>query len=306
MHPGDEVEGFYILRSAALKMTAAGKPFMTAVFSDRGGTIEGKLWDYTGPIGPADAGKVIKLRGTVGEYRGTPQITVGRLRLAAPEDPVETDALVPVAPLDRGQTYDEVLRWVESIDDADYRAVCREMLRRHGNAFERIPAAKSVHHSFLSGLLMHTSNMLRLADFLAGLYGEIIDRSLLLTGTLLHDFAKEKEFTFSGLGLVTDYSLPGQLIGHLVMGAQEVQQCAQELGISEEKSLLLQHMILSHHGEPEFGAAVRPMCAEAELLSEIDLIDSRMEIYAEALQDLPVGSFSNRIFALDKKIYRHG
>ena len=90
------------------------------------------------------------------------------------------------------------------------------------------------------------------------------------------------------------------------MGAQEVQQCAQELGISEEKSLLLQHMILSHHGEPEFGAAVRPMCAEAELLSEIDLIDSRMEIYTEALQDLPVGSFSNRIFALDKKIYRHG
>ena len=122
----------------------------------------------------------------------------------------------------------------------------------------------------------------------------------------MHDFAKEKEFTFSGLGLVTDYSLSGQLIGHLVMGAQEVQQCAQELGIPEEKSLLLQHMILSHHGEPEFGAAVRPMCAEAELLSEIDLIDSRMEIYAEALQDLPVGSFSNRIFALDKKIYRHG
>lgn len=89
MHPGDEVEGFYILRSAAFKTTAAGKPFMTAVFSDRGGTIEGKLWDYTGPIGPADAGKVIKLRGTVGEYRGTPQITVGRLRLAAPEDPVD-------------------------------------------------------------------------------------------------------------------------------------------------------------------------------------------------------------------------
>ena len=220
MHPGDEVEGFYILRSAALKTTAAGKPFMTAVFSDRGGTIEGKLWDYTGPIGPADAGKVIKLRGTVGEYRGTPQITVGRLRLAAPEDPVETDALVPVAPLDRGQTYDEVLRWVESIDDADYRAVCREMLRRHGNAFERIPAAKSVHHAFLGGLLMHTANMLKTADFLARLYAGTVDRSLLLAGTLLHDFAKAEEFVFSQLGLVTDYSVKGQLVGHLVMGAQ--------------------------------------------------------------------------------------
>ena len=94
-------------------------------------------------------------------------------------------------------------------------------------------------------------------------------------------------------------------LGHLVMGAQEVQQCAESLGLPQEKSLLLQHMILSHHGEPDFGAAVRPMCAEAELLSLIDLVDSRMEIYAEALQELPEGTFSGRIFALDKKIYRH-
>ena len=179
------------------------------------------------------------------------------------------------------------------------------MLERHLEAFRSIPAAKSVHHSFLSGLLMHTSNMLRLVDYLSGLYAGIIDRSLLLTGTLLHDFAKEREFTFSGLGMVTDYSLSGQLIGHLVMGAQEVQQCAESLGLPQEKSLLLQHMILSHHGEPDFGAAVRPMCAEAELLSLIDLVDSRMEIYAEALQELPEGTFSGRIFALDKKIYRH-
>ena len=191
------------------------------------------------------------------------------------------------------------------MEDADYQSVARTMLERHLEAFRSIPAAKSVHHSFLSGLLMHTSNMLRLVDYLSGLYAGIIDRSLLLTGMLLHDFAKEREFTFSGLGMVTDYSLSGQLIGHLVMGAQEVQQCAESLGLPQEKSLLLQHMILSHHGEPDFGAAVRPMCAEAELLSLIDLVDSRMEIYAEALQELPEGTFSGRIFALDKKIYRH-
>ena len=80
---------------------------------------------------------------------------------------------------------------------------------------------------------------------------------------------------------------------------------AGELGIPEEKSMLLQHMLLSHHGEPEFGAAVRPMCAESELLSMIDLIDSRMEIYQETLEDVPAGQFSKRVFALDKKIYRH-
>ena len=152
---------------------------------------------------------------------------------------------------------------------------------------------------------MSTMMLLRAADFLAGLYPEVIDRSLLLTGTLLHDFAKEREFVFSDLGIVTEYSTAGQLLGHLVMGAQEVADVARELAIAEEKSLLLQHLLLSHHGEPDFGAAVRPMCAEAELLSYIDLIDSRMEIYAETLPSVPAGGFSQRIFALEKKIYHH-
>ena len=120
----------------------------------------------------------------------------------------------------------------------------------------------------------------------------------------MHDFAKEKEFTFSQLGLVTEYSVKGQLLGHLVMGAQEVAAVASELGIPEDKSVLLQHMILSHHGEPEFGAAVKPICAESELLSQIDMLDSRMEIYRETLAGLQVGEVSSRIFALDKRVFK--
>ena len=89
------------------------------------------------------------------------------------------------------------------------------------------------------------------------------------------------------------------------MGAQEVAQVAADLGIPEDKSVLLQHMILSHHGEPEFGAAVKPICAESELLSYIDMIDSRLEIYRENLEQIPIGEFSGRIFALDKRIYHH-
>ena len=99
--------------------------------------------------------------------------------------------------------------------------------------------------------------------------------------------------------------MSGELLGHLVMGAQAVAEAARELGVPEEKSLLLQHMLLSHHGEPEFGAAVRPMCAEAELLSLIDLVDSRMEIYKETMEETEAGQFSKRVFALDKKIFRH-
>ena len=200
----------------------------------------------------------------------------------------------------------EVRRYLASIQDADYRAAAEELLRRHGEDFPLIPAAKSVHHGFRMGLLMHTGNMLKIADFLAGLYPEVIDRSLLLAGTFAHDLAKAREFQLSELGLATDYTVAGQLLGHLVMGAQEAAEVTKALGIPEEKGMLLQHLILSHHGEPEFGAAVKPACAEAELLSYIDGIDSRMEICREALAETETGRFSERIFALDgRRMYRH-
>ncbi len=306
MARGIDIEGFYLLKSAFPKVTVSGKPFLTAVLADESGTIEAKVWDYSGPIGERDAGKVIKVRGSVSDYRGALQVTVDKLRLAAEDDHVDVSRLVRVAPIDRAGAYADIARLVSTLEDADYRAVCEEMLRRHEDAFRTIPAAKSVHHSFLSGLLMHTYNMLRLADFLAAQYADTVNRSLLLAGTLLHDFGKEREFTFSELGLVTDYSTKGQLLGHLVMGAQEIAALSAELDLSEEKAMLLEHLILSHHGEPEFGAAVLPQCAEAELLSLIDQIDSRMEIYREALAPLKNGEFSQRVFALDnRRIYKH-
>ena len=300
----DDIEGFYILKSAFLKTTAAGKPFLSGSLSDRSGSIDIKVWDYSGPISAGDEGKVVKIRGSVSEFRGSPQISVERIRLADDNDTYDLSALVPVAPIDVDVTFVEVGTMVKSISDPDYRKICETMMARHEEAIKNIPAAKSVHHSFISGLLMHTATMMKTADFLAELYGDIIDRSLLLAGTFLHDIAKEKEFTFSQLGLVTEYSVKGQLLGHLVMGAQEVASVAAELGIPDDKSVLLQHMILSHHGEPEFGAAVKPICAESELLSQIDMIDSRMEIYRETLANLQPGEVSGRIFALDKRIYR--
>ena len=161
-------------------------------------------------------------------------------------------------------------------------------------------------HAVVETMRGHTLDMLRLADFLSAQYADTVNRSLLLTGTLLHDFAKEQEFTFSELGLVTDYSTKGQLLGHLVMGAQEVAAIAAELDLPEEKATLLEHLILSHHGQPEFGAAVLPQCAEAELLSLVDQIDSRMEIYREVLAPLKAGEFSQRVFALDnRRVYKH-
>ncbi len=306
MRVGDTFEGFYILRSAAAKISSNGKPFLSAVLGDATGDVDAKVWDYHGSIGPADEGQVLKIRGTVTEFRGALQVNVDKIRLAEDGDAYDPASLVPTAPIDPEASWAELLKFVDSIADPDYRAVCRDVLQRHGEALRTIPAAKSVHHSFLNGLLMHTLNMVRQADLLSTLYAGTVDRSLLLAGTCLHDIGKEREFLFTELGLVTEYSVSGELLGHLVMGAGEVAEAAKRLGTPEEKAVLLEHMLLSHHGEPEFGAAVRPMCAEAELLSYIDLIDSRMEIYRENLEPLSPGQFSQRIFALDKKIYKHG
>ena len=303
--PGDSVEGFYVLKSAVSKLTANGNPFLNAVISDVSGSMDAKVWNYGGPIGAADDGKIVKIRGTVSEYRGSLQMTIERIRLAQNNDVYSLSDLVPCAPINSDDAYAEIENIVASMHDEDYRRLCGEMLRRHGEKFREIPAAKSVHHSFINGLLMHTGNMLKIAQCVADIYEEIVDRDLLLAGTLLHDFGKEAEFDFSELGLVTEYSIKGKLLGHLTMGAEEVGEIGKALGTPQEKVILLQHMILSHHGEPEFGAAVHPQCAESDLLSMIDLIDSRMEIYRETFQTVPAGSFSGKVFALERSIYNH-
>ena len=302
---GDQIEGFYVLKNPQGRVTNTGKPFLAAAISDRTGMIEAKCWDYSGPVGAGDDGKVVKIRGTVSEFRGALQLTIDRLRLAESADHYDASRLVPVAPIDVQDTFCAVTDMVDSIEDEDYRNICMKMLERKKESFCTLPAAKSVHHSFLGGLLMHTHNMLSIADYICRIYPETVDRSLVMAGTLLHDFSKAEEFMCSALGLVTDYSVKGQLLGHLVMGAQEVAEVARELGVPEKKSILLQHMLLSHHGQPEFGAAVLPQCAESELLSMIDMIDSRMEIYQEAMDETPVGEFSKRIFALEKRIFHH-
>jgi 3'-5' exoribonuclease len=305
MSIGDQIEGFFLLQDVFPKITMGGKPFLSMVLSDCTGTIDAQIWEYTGPVTPKEAGAVVRIRGVVTEFKGALQIKADRLRLADKNDQYTLGDLVPTAPIDAEAVWQTLQHIVDTIEDQDYGSICREMLRRHGERFKSIPAAKSVHHGFLNGLLMHTAAMLQTADFLAGMYESVIDRSLLLAGTLLHDFAKCEEFTTSPLGLVTNYSMKGELLGHLVMGAHEVANIASELHVPEEKSALIQHLILSHHGEPEYGTAVQPICAESELLSFIDMIDSRMEIYREALADVPVGEFSRKIFALDRRIYHH-
>jgi 3'-5' exoribonuclease len=304
--PGERFCGYYLLKSAQSATTGSGKPYLSLRLADRTGELPGKFWDYAGPIGAGDAGQAVWASGRVELFQNAPQLSLDHLRLTDGEDDFDPACLVPSAPYDPQQMLSYVESTLQKLADADYRGVCLKVLERRREAFALLPGGKAMHHAFLHGLLMHTANMMRQADYFARLYPDVIDRSLLIAGAFLHDIGKLEEYATSALGLISDYTKDGQLLGHLFLGAEEVGAAARELGIPEEKRMLLQHLIVSHHGKTEFGAVVLPKCAEAELLANIDMIDSRMEIYRATYADTPAGEFSRqRVYGLNNNHVYH-
>lgn len=305
MSPGVGVEDFYLLRSAKVQTSRNGSAYLSCVFADKDAEIEGRIWDYAADI-HEHVGSVVKIRGTVSEYNGSNQIVVSRIRLAQPGE-YDLAALVPSAPMPLDALMEDVVSMVSTIEDNVYRAIAMEVLNRMSvsGMAKTLPAAKAVHHAFVGGWLMHTHDIMTMCDAACALYGPLVNRDLLLTGALCHDMGKRKEFALADTGLVADYSIQGALIGHLVMGAQEIAEIAKELGLdnSTQHVMLLQHMLLSHHGQPEFGAAVVPKVLEAEILAHLDDLDAKVEIYRENLQNATPGAMTDKVWALGHSVY---
>ena len=135
---GDSFTGFYILKNVFLKVTNSGKPYLSCSLADASMMIEAKVWDYAGPIGPAEEGKIAKVQGVMQEFKGAPQIKVERIRIATENDPYDLADLVPVAPIDRDAAYIRLETLVESFEDADYKAVCQALLERHGEKLKKM------------------------------------------------------------------------------------------------------------------------------------------------------------------------
>ena len=202
--------------------------------------------------------------------------------------------------------YNELFGLAENFKDEELSKIVTAILKDNRSILLYWPAAFKLHHAVRGGLLLHTLSIVRLAEGVCKIY-PFVDRELLLSGAILHDIAKLTEFNVAESGIATGYSVEGNLLGHLTMGAMVIEKYAEKLGVSRETAMLLEHMVLSHHGEPEFGAAVRPMFMEAELLSELDLMDSRVYEMREAASGANVNDFTGRIWAMDnRKLYNHG
>lgn len=304
---GINVEGFCLVKSAQVKTDSKGGTYVDMVVSDRGGECVAKLWNYNpGSHGTFATDDVIKIRGTVNVWKDTEQIKIEKIRIATDADEVDMTKLVPCAPIDVKEIYDTLYEAAGAFSDKDLGRLVQYLMHVNKERLLVYPAAVKLHHATRSGLLHHTYSVYSLAMKVCSLYPQL-DSELVAAGAILHDLGKVDEMDTSELGLASQYTAEGQLCGHIQLGIDRLHAAADTLGTPAETVLLLEHMLLSHHGQPEFGSPRFPMFPEAEVLSECDLMDSRLYEMFAALDGVSKGGFSERIWALDnRQLYKHG
>ena len=300
------VDGFCIIKSLEKKTSSKGDSYLDMMLGDADGEINAKLWRYREEThGAYTVNELVKIRGVIAPYNGVDQLKIERIRRVLPEDGVRVSDFVQTAEYTGEQMFDALLSCANDFQDGDLKKIVTAIVEDNRLALLYWPAAFKLHHAIRGGLLFHTLSIVRLAEAAVKIY-PFLDKDLLFAGAILHDIAKISEFTVADTGIATGYSTEGNLLGHLAMGAMVIDQYAQKLGIDKKTAVLLEHMVLSHHGEPEFGAAVRPMFMEAEVLSELDLMDARVYLMREAVASTKPEEFSPRVWAMEnRKLYHH-
>ncbi len=301
------LECFALVKSCEKKSAKNGTHFLDMVLSDKDGEVTAKLWDFHDDVQILpEVNTIIKVRGMLQQYNGNDQFIIQRIRNINGSDEIKISDFVKSADFTGEDMYSCLIAVANSFKDEELKSVVLSIYKEHKTELLFFPAAEKLHHAMNGGLLYHTLSIVKLCECVCGIYPSI-DKELLISGAMLHDIAKLKEYTVSSTGLVDGHSVEGALLGHLVMGADEVGRKCDELSVSEKTKTLLQHMLISHHGQLEFGAAVRPAFIEAEVLSQLDLFDANIYEMADAVKNVKAGEFTGRLWMLDnRKLYNHG
>ena len=298
----ERFDGILLVKSADVKTTSAQKNYLDMTLADRTGSINAKFWDGTKT--PPPMGSVIQVRARGNEYNGRLQLRLEQFSVVRDTNQIDMNLLIPCAPEPPASMLSEIQRAADQIQDQDLRLLTCRLLDKAGEALLTHPAAKQMHHAERSGLLHHTLSMLRAAKALLPVYPQL-NPSLLIAGVIVHDRAKIDEMQADKNGFVSDYTLDGKLIGHIIRGVVHIEEAGREVGANPNKVLLLEHMILAHHGLAEYGSPKPPMFPEAEVLHAIDTLDAKLNEMDDALTRAVPGGFSEKIWGLDnRQIYR--
>lgn len=303
---GESFIAFFLIRKIECKTTNNGGKYLDLLLGDASGEMTARMWNCT----PEDveqyvANTVVKIKGNVIDWQGKKQIKIDKIRLVLEEDNVDINELIPVAPIDSEDMYQELLQYMTKIQDKKIRELVQLIITESGKRLLTHPAAVQNHHAIRSGLLYHTLTMLKAGEKITEIY-TFLDKDLLFAGIILHDISKLDELDANELGLASAYTVEGQLLGHIIQGIKKIEKAADRVGLDVKVSVLLQHMVLSHHYEPEFGSPKRPMIPEAEVLHYLDILDARMFDMQKVLTEVQPGEFTDKVWVLNnRKLYKN-
>ena len=303
-----DLTSYFIVKNVAVKVGSNKKAYLDLLLADCTGEISAKKWDIADEELPGleriKQGNIIKVRAIVTEWNGMKQLRVSRIRQTSAEDGIDMKDYIKAAPEDAGEMYDYIYNKAESFADKDLKNICIRQLSNNKNKLMYYPAAQKNHHAEMAGLLYHVKRMLMMAEKACQVYTNL-NAELVMAGVILHDMEKINEIESNELGISTGYSFEGKMLGHLVQGVRTIDKLADELDMPREKAVMLEHMIISHHYEPEFGSPKKPLFPEAEMLHYLDMIDAKMFDMQEVLEKTEPGQFSDRVWTLDNRtLYR--
>ena len=281
---GEKIGDIYFCKSKSSAVTKNGKPYDSVLLQDKTGTIDAKIWDPNSlGIDDFDAMDYVDVVGDVINFNGVLQLNVKRVRKVS-EGEYDPKEYLPVSDKDIEEMYAQLMGYINSVKNEYLRKLLEVFFVDNGafiKAFKEHSAAKSVHHSFMGGLLEHTLSVTKLCDYYASSY-EVINRDLLLTAAMFHDIGKLKEISSFP---INDYTDEGNLLGHIVMGSEMVGNAAKTIpGFPAKLLSQLKHCILSHHGELEYGSPKKPALIEAVALNMADNTDAKLETMKEVLR----------------------
>ncbi len=272
----EAVDTIFLVKNKTLSMGKTGKPYLSVSLMDKTGDIDGKVWDDAEKFSQKfEIDDFARVRGRVVSYMGKLQLKINNIT-AIDDGEVPIADFLPTADRDLEEMFSDLLGIVESIKDRYLKELMIRLMEDPvlSLALKQAPAAKGMHHVYLGGLLEHILSLCSLIDTVCAHYGNKVNRDLLIAGAILHDIGKTRELSFKRAFGYTD---EGRLLGHITIGVEIVADKAREIeNFPHELSVLLKHMILSHHGEYEYGSPKRPKTLEATILSYLDDLDAKV------------------------------
>lgn len=279
----DKISEHYLCKQKQSLKSRSGKTYLSLKLQDKTGAIEGKVWDLNHDIQNFEAGDVIKIDAIVLNYQNELQLKINKIRKSADGEYSPMD-YIPSTDKDIDQLYAQIVETIRSVSNCYIRQLLEDILVNNtevASRFKNHSAAKSLHHSYMGGLIEHTASVMQICLFLSDHYPTVC-KDVLLAGAMLHDIGKVYELSSFP---ENDYTDDGQLLGHITIGADMVTECARQIpNFPHTLESAVKHCILAHHGEFEYGSPIRPKTIEAYILHCADNMDAKVKAFEHAIE----------------------